>query len=102
VISEDGLTKVIQNVHWKLTGTDDNGVSSQVYGMQSFPPPSEEGFIPFDQCYQDVVIGWLNSVLDVPSLELQIADSIYLINNPVMEQLNLPVKAPDEIIKENN
>lgn len=98
VISEDGLTDVIQTVHWRLTGTDENGVSSEIYGAQSFPPPSSSDFIPFDQCYQSVVVGWLNSVLDVPAMELQIADAIYLINNPVMVQLNLPVSPEEEVV----
>jgi hypothetical protein len=90
VISEDGMTDVIQTVHWRLTGTDDNGVSSDIYGAQSFPPPSSSDFIPFDQLTDTIVIGWLSSVLDVPAMEQQIADAIYLINNPVIVQLNLP------------
>jgi hypothetical protein len=98
VISEDGMTDVIQTVHWRLTGTDENGTSSDVYGAQSFPAPTEEGFIPFDQCCQSVVVGWLSSVLDVPAIEKQIADSIYLINNPVMVQLNLPTSPEEEVI----
>lgn len=98
VISEDGLTDVIQTVHWRLTGTDENGISSDVYGAQSFPLPTSEDYIPFDQCYQDVVVGWLSSVLDVPALELQISNAIYLINNPIMVQLNLPVSPTEEIV----
>ena len=102
VISEDGLTNIIQTVHWRLTGVDEKGVSSSVYGAQSFPPPSKEGYIPFDQCYQDVVVGWLNSVLDVPALEVQITEAIYLINNPVMVQLNLPVSPSEETVSAIN
>jgi hypothetical protein len=98
VISEDGLTNIIQTVHWRLTGTDENGISSEVYGAQSFPPPTSADYIPFDQCYQDVVVGWLSSVLDVPALETQIADAIYLINNPIMVQLNLPVSPAEEVV----
>lgn len=90
VIDEDGLTNVVQTVHWRLTGTDENNVSSEVYGATSFPTPSQEGFIPFDQLTEDIVVGWLSSVLDVPDMEKQIADAIYLINNPVIVQLNLP------------
>lgn len=90
VIDEDGLTNVVQTVHWRLIGTDENGVSSDVYGAQSFPKPKAEGYIPFEELTQEIIIGWLGSVLDVPTLKKQIEDAIYLINNPVMVQLSLP------------
>lgn len=90
VIAEDGLTNVVKTVHWRLIGTDENGVSSDVYGAQSFPTPEAEGYIPFEELTQEIIIGCLDSVLDVPALEKQIKDAIYLINNPVMVQLLLP------------
>ncbi len=98
VISEDGMTNVVQTVHWRFNGIDENGVTSGMYGAQSFPTPSSEGFIPFDQLNDTIVIGWLSSVLDVPAMEKQIADAIYLINNPVMVQLNLPVSPTEEVV----
>lgn len=90
VISEDGMTNVVQTVHWRFDGTDEKGVTSGMYGANSFPPPSSADFVPFDQLTDTIVIGWLDSVLDVPAMEKQIADAIYLINNPVIVQLNLP------------
>lgn len=90
VIDEDGLTNVVQTVHWRLTGTDENGVSSDVYGAQSFPKPEAEGYIPFEDLTEEIVAGWLESVLDVPAMEAQIEAAINLINNPVMVQLSLP------------
>lgn len=89
VIDEDGLTNVVQTVHWRLTGTDENGVSSDVYGAQSFPKPEAEGYIPFEDLTKEIVVGWLSGVLDVEKLEKQISDNIYLINNPVMVQLSI-------------
>ena len=90
VIDEDGLTNVVQTVHWRLTGTDENNVSSDIYGSQSFPKPEAEGYIPFEELTEEIVVGWLESVLDVPAMEKRIEDAIYLINNPVMVQLSLP------------
>lgn len=90
VISEDGMTNVVKIVNWRLIGTDENGVSSDIYGAQSFPAPSQENYIPFDELTQEIVVGWLSSVLDVPAMEAQIEAAIYLINNPVMVQLSLP------------
>lgn len=90
IIDDDGMTNVIQTIHWRLTGTDENGISSDVYGSQSFPKPSEEGFIPFEDLTKEIVVGWLEATLDVPALEAQIEAQINLINNPVMVQLSLP------------
>lgn len=90
IIDDDGMTNVIKTIHWRLTGTDDNGISSDVYGAQSFPKPSEEGFIPFEDLTKEIVVGWLEATLDVPALEAQIEAQINLINNPVMVQLSLP------------
>ena len=90
VIDEDGLTNVVQTVHWRLIGTDENGVSSDVYGAQSFPKAEAEGYIPFEDLTEEIVVGWLTSVLDVPAMEAQIEAAINLINNPVMVQLSLP------------
>ncbi|WP_296683212.1 hypothetical protein [Flavobacterium sp.] len=89
IIDDDGMTNVIQTVHWRLTGTDENEISSSVYGAQSFPKPSEEGFIPFEELTKEIVVSWLEATLDVPALEKNIEDAIYLINNPVMVQLTI-------------
>ena len=90
VIDDDGLSNVVQTVHWRLIGTDENGVSSSVYGAASFPKPEAEGYIPFEDLTQEIILGWLETVLDIPAFEKQIEDAIYLINNPVMVQLSLP------------
>jgi hypothetical protein len=90
IIAEDGMTNIVQTVHWRYNGVDEKGTTSGLYGAQSFPTPSSQGFVPFNQLTNEIVAGWLTSVLDVPAMEAQIAESIYLINNPVMVQLNLP------------
>jgi len=51
-----------------------------------------EGYIPFDDLTEEIVVGWLESVLDVPALEAQIEAAIDLINNPIMVQLSLPTQ----------
>ncbi|WP_296683334.1 hypothetical protein [Flavobacterium sp.] len=89
IIDDDGMINIIQTVHWRLIGTDENGISSDVYGAQSFPKPSEGGFIPFEELTKEIVVSWLEATLDVPALEKNIEDAIYLINNPVMVQLTI-------------
>ena len=59
VIDEDGLTNVVKTVHWRLIGTDENEVSSDIYGAQSFPAPEAEGYIPFEQLTAQTLQDWV-------------------------------------------
>ena len=104
VIDDDGLSNVVKTVHWRLIGTDENGVSSSVYGAASFPKPEAEGYIPFEDLTQEIILVWLETVLDIPAFEKQIEDAIYLINNPVMVQLNLPTEevVPEQVVIEED
>jgi hypothetical protein len=90
LVSQGTMEKVVKTVHWRLIGTDENNVLSDIYGAENFPDPSEESFIPFEELTKEIIVEWLSSVLDVPTLKKQIEDAIYLINNPVMVQLSLP------------
>ena len=87
---DGSLENVIKTIHWRYTGENENGILADVYGANSLPKPEAEGYIPFEQLTEEIVVGWLESVLDVSALEKQIEDAIYLINNPVMVQLSLP------------
>lgn len=77
----DGLPKVIVNVNWTYIGKKDDVVQS-VYGSQPVGKPNEEDFIPFEDITEDEVIGWLESELDVPALQLTLAQQIENIINP--------------------
>ena len=59
-VSEDGMQNVITTVHWRYNGTNENGVSAEVYGVQAVGAPTPEAFIP----YPDLSEEQLSTVAD--------------------------------------
>jgi hypothetical protein len=91
-VSEDGLSNVIQVAHWRYRGTDENGVTAELYGAQSLAEPNPEDFTPWDEVTAEDVEGWLVNIFSVtvdgePSeldkMEANIDVQIELIINPV-------------------
>lgn len=85
----DGLAKVIVAVHWTYLGEKD-GITQSVYGAQPVGKPDEEHFIPFEDITEDEVIGWLESELDVPAMQRNLAEQIENIINPKIITDNNP------------
>jgi hypothetical protein len=82
-ISLDGLSNVIQTVHWRYRGTDENGVTAETYGATSVGAPNPQDFTPFDEVTASDVERWLEVLLDVPSMQANLEAQIALIINPV-------------------
>ena len=78
---DGSLENVIQTVHWRYTGTDDD-ISADVYGALSLPSPDAENFIDWEDMTNVDVYGWLETILDMEQLETQIAAQIEEIKNP--------------------
>ena len=81
-ISLDGLSNVIQIVHWRYRGTDENGVTAETYGATSVGAPNPQDFTPFDEVTASDVERWLEVLLDVPSMQANLEAQIALIINP--------------------
>ena len=82
-VSKDGLADVIQTVHWRYRGTDENGVTAETYGATSVGAPNPQDFTPFDEVTASDVERWLEVLLDVPSMQANLEAQIALIINPV-------------------
>jgi hypothetical protein len=82
-ISLDGLENVIKTVHWRYRGTDENGVTAETYGATAVGNPNPESFTPWEEVSDVAVIGWLENILDVPSMQAHLEAQITLIINPV-------------------
>ena len=64
-VSKDGLSDVIQTVHWRYRGTDENGITAETYGATSIGDPNPQDFTPFDEVTSLDVQGWLESIMSV-------------------------------------
>ena len=91
-IQAEGEDNVIFTVHWTYSGSEESGgqqyQASQI-GAQSFTYVAGEPFTPYEdtEAFENVVIGWLEDVLDVPSMAANIEAQIQKQITPVNEDL---------------
>ena len=91
-IESEGEQNVIFTVHWTYSGSEE--VSGKMYsasqiGAQGFTYVKGEPFIPYadTEAFEQVVIGWLEGVLDVSGMAASIASQIQKEITPVNEDL---------------
>jgi len=91
-IEADGEQNVIFTVHWTYSGSEESGgqeyLASQI-GVQSFTYVAGEPFVPYEdtEAFENVVIGWLEGALDVPSMQASLEANINLQITPINEDL---------------
>lgn len=91
-ISLDGLSDVIQTVHWRYRGTDENDTTAEIYGAQAIGEPNPQDFTPWDEVTTADVEGWLETIFSeevegqdqtqLEKMQANIQQKIDLINNP--------------------
>ena len=74
------LEKVITTVHWRYTGTDENGISADMYGAKGLKAPDPKNFTEFEDLDNKTICDWLG--LDIEAMEENIANQIDLKVNP--------------------
>ena len=91
-IESEGEQNVIFTVHWTYSGSEE--VSGKMYqtsqiGAQGFTYVKGEPFIPYadTEAFEQVVIGWLEGVLDMDVMRASIASQIQKQITPVNEDL---------------
>ena len=105
-IESEGEQNVIYTVHWTYTGSEE--IEGKIYqaqsiGAQSFIYIKGEPFIPYDdsKAFEDVVIGWLEGVLDIvgmrASFEARIKKEITPVNENLYFTWNNPVPPPPPV-----
>ena len=91
-IQAEGEDNVIYTVHWTYSGSKESGgqtYSASQIGAQSFTYVAGEPFVPYEdtEAFENVVIGWLEDALDVPSMAASIEAQIAKQITPVNEDL---------------
>jgi hypothetical protein len=89
-VSKDGLTNVVETIHWRYRGTNENDTTSEVYGAQSVGDPNPEEFTPYEDLTVEVVSQWLESVMDMEEIQQNIENQINELENPIHITLPLP------------
>ncbi len=80
-IKAEGEDNVIFIVHWTYSGSEEfegNKYISEIIGTQNFEYKAGDLFIPYEntEAFENIVIGWLEGVLDVVELKAQVDDEI--------------------------
>lgn len=88
-IQEGDLENVIYNVHWRYIAKDesDESIMATRIGVLNVQYKEGEPFIPYDELTKENVINWLESGMDISSLQEQLNKDIELQKNPVDEHL---------------
>jgi hypothetical protein len=89
-INENGMQDVVTNVHWRYIGTNENGVTAEMYGTQSVGEPNPDAFVPYLEISEEQVIGWMESAMDVNAMNASINAEIEVISHPTEETLPPP------------
>jgi hypothetical protein len=89
-VNENGLQKVVTVVHWRYGGTDQDGITAEIYGAQGVGEPNPDAFTPYPQISEEQVAGWMEASMDIEAMRENIANQINLIKNPVTEILPAP------------
>ncbi len=97
-VNEDGMQDVVTTVHWRYNGTNENGISAEIYGAQAVGTPTPDAFTPYPDLSEEQVIGWMEETLDVEAMDLNIAEQIELIINPVYVTLPPPFANTEETV----
>jgi hypothetical protein len=87
---DEQLDRVVTAVHWVYTGVDEDGVTGFMYGSQAVGEPNPDAFTPYPQISKDQVIGWIEPVMDIETMQENITDQINLTKHPVITTLPAP------------
>lgn len=98
-VSKDELTNVVETIHWRYAGTDENGNIADNYGSESVGDPNPDQFTPFQELTLEVVSQWLEQIINMEELKLNIKNQINEIKNPSHVTLQLPSESaePDQL-----
>lgn len=70
--SEDGMSDVAKQVHWRVNANDDtDGLSATAYGSVGLDAPDADSFVEFDALTKDHVVAWVIDKLDMTEADIQ-------------------------------
>lgn len=58
---DNDLQDVVYNIHWTLTASNEQGTTAYAIGTKKIQAPDPEGFIPYEELTEEIIIGWLQS-----------------------------------------
>ena len=91
--SDDGLTDVVKFINWRRSATtivNEIEYYTSVYGQYACSSPNPSDFTPYQDLLESQVEAWLESGLDVPAIDLGLANTLETLINPPIVVLPNP------------
>jgi hypothetical protein len=60
-VSQDGLSNVVNTVHWRCSKEDEDGNSGYAYGSHGLPEPDSSNFVSWDDLDEFTVLSWMTA-----------------------------------------
>lgn len=87
-IQDGELQNIIETVHWRYQAIDGELIAD-TYGSVGLEAPDAESFKPFEEVTEADVISWLESKLDVETIQEGLSNQLDAIANPTHISLSL-------------
>jgi hypothetical protein len=102
-VSKNDLDYVAHHIHWTFKGQDQNGVMSQINGVQVLEDPDPSTFTPFSDLDEATVISWLESAISDEDLEIMKSNIDKEISDQIApSKFNISLGADPELILNPN
>ena len=88
VKNKENLTNVVKIIHWNYEVTDENENSAKIYGSNPLDTPDQTAFIPYENLTFDIVVDWLEQILNIEVLQQQLQQEL---QNNINRQQNPPI-----------
>jgi hypothetical protein len=91
ILNQDGLYNVVSNIDWRFIATVENKPYTALHWSKQYvSAPDANTFTAYEELTKEQVVGWLESVLNVPQLKENLEEQINLQANPLTALLNPP------------
>ncbi len=92
-VQEGQMTDVVQTVHWRYNATEivnETTYFAETYGASITEEPTPDNFTSYSDLTKEQVVGWLEEILDVASMQENLINQINLQINPINVTLPPP------------
>ena len=98
-VSLDGLSNVIERVHYTHIATNPDGVVVSRNDVVMLPAPQPEAFVPADQLVQADVIEWIKPLIDLEAQQAGLDSHMAEKVAPTQVRLTIP-ESQEPVVEE--
>jgi hypothetical protein len=84
------LSNIVTTVHWRFSAIDEDDTTVVRYGTVSLLDPVESSFIEYQDITKDLVISWMESIIDVDDLKQKLDDDMRRLKTPDILAMDPP------------